>query len=353
MNDTRLPLNSKNLFQSASAKFTAFCIIITLVALGLLMVRAPQALDHALHIGYEYGLGVVSVLSVLFISHFIISFVIQIRQSRTDKAPDRARWYKSYFSNTRWKDISAASVALIVTTTSFTVHKGAVIGAMGYDYDEKFISWDRALFGGIDPWRITHSIFSTPAATGWIDFLYHPAFLPMLIGYLLCIPVRGKAELRYTYMVSYLASFVVIGMLMAASLPSAGPLFDGVLFGDGATFAPLVNRLNTQHLASDAQTSNAIREYLLTLHQRGNIKMGAGISAMPSMHIVLAFLWVFPSWHINRTLGVAMTIYALVIWIGSVHLGWHYFVDGLVGLIVVAIIWRAVGQSMGLYQRVR
>ena len=85
------------------------------------------------------------------------------------------------------------------------------------------------------------------------------------------------------------------------------------------------------------------------LHTRGEAGFFGGISAMPSMHITLAFLLVFAAWHMNRLLGVGVTIYALIIWFGSVHLAWHYFVDGLVGLIALCVIWAICGRAMGLY----
>jgi hypothetical protein len=38
-----------------------------------------------------------------------------------------------------------------------------------------------------------------------------------------------------------------------------------------------------------------------------------------------------------------MTAYALMIWIGSVHLGWHYATDGLVGVLMMLGLWKAAG----------
>ena len=67
------------------------------------------------------------------------------------------------------------------------------------------------------------------------------------------------------------------------------------------------------------------------------------------MHIVLASLWAFAAWHMSRVLGVALTGYVALIWIGSVHLGWHYFSDGLVSLVIIATVWWLVGRAMGLY----
>jgi hypothetical protein len=42
-------------------------------------------------------------------------------------------------------------------------------------------------------------------------------------------------------------------------------------------------------------------------------------------------------------LGIVFTVFALVILIGSVHLAWHYAVDGYAAVIAVGCLWVVVG----------
>jgi hypothetical protein len=35
--------------------------------------------------------------------------------------------------------------------------------------------------------------------------------------------------------------------------------------------------------------------------------------------------------------------YLGLIWFGSVHLGWHYFTDGIVGIAGALLVWRLAG----------
>jgi len=69
----------------------------------------------------------------------------------------------------------------------------------------------------------------------------------------------------------------------------------------------------------------------------GDIKF-YGISAMPSMHVALPVLYMLAGFRENRWLGWAFLVYLIAILIGSVHLGWHYAIDGYVSILVVAVL---------------
>ena len=64
---------------------------------------------------------------------------------------------------------------------------------------------------------------------------------------------------------------------------------------------------------------------------------------MPSMHLASTFCCVLLGLATRRWLGAVFGVFALLILVGSVHLGWHYAVDGYVAIIATCAIWRAVG----------
>ena len=60
---------------------------------------------------------------------------------------------------------------------------------------------------------------------------------------------------------------------------------------------------------------------------------------MPSLHVADA-LWVALIWNgLDRRLGVIGFSFFGLIAIGSVFLGWHYAVDGIVGAGIVLLAW--------------
>ena len=57
----------------------------------------------------------------------------------------------------------------------------------------------------------------------------------------------------------------------------------------------------------------------------------------------MATLFALAGWRLNRKLGVALFLYLVVVLIGSIHLGWHYGLDGYASILGAYAIWRLVG----------
>lgn len=347
--ETTLDFTDTETTAQMGSRFQKTAISVACVALSLMVFQSDAGIGAIAKVATGYGIGIALFVAILLLIQFLWHRMRE-RQSAAEQT-DPMAWYRAYIKRVRWGDITIALLTLMVTMSCFTIYKGTVVGSDGYGYDAAFTAWDRIIFADNDPWALTHAILPTAFATKVIDFLYHPAFFPMVIGYLLCFVAHGKPTLRYTYMTAYLASVVIIGMISANALHSAGPVYDGALFGDGTTFGPLIERLAAQNKEAGPFSAVFAQGYLLRLNEMDLAGLGGGISAMPSMHIVFAFLWAFAAFHLHRILGVVVAFYALIIWLGSVHLGWHYFVDGLVGLLLLAVIWYAAGRGFGLYGR--
>jgi len=71
--------------------------------------------------------------------------------------------------------------------------------------------------------------------------------------------------------------------------------------------------------------------------------VGGGISAMPSMHMSIVTLFVLAGWSVSRRWGLLATAFFVVIFLGSIHLGYHYAVDGYVSMALTTVIWVVSG----------
>jgi len=67
-------------------------------------------------------------------------------------------------------------------------------------------------------------------------------------------------------------------------------------------------------------------------------------TAMPSMHVAVVTLNALMLSHINRYVGALGWLYAAIILLTSVYLGWHYAIDGYVSIAGVSGIWWICGR---------
>jgi hypothetical protein len=254
----------------------------------------------------------------------------------------------------RWREdrllsMIAPPLLFALLMASFNAFKQRVLPQAGFGMDVPLAEIDRALFLGVDPWKLTHGLFDSPWASWAIDLSYHAWFAPMALGVMACAFLPAGADaLRYRYLTSYVLLWLIGGSLLALAMPAAGPCFQPGGLGGAAGFEPLMDRLGAQHdwLVGQGMSGLSALQYqdtLFTLFGGRELAIGAGISAMPSMHNGLAVLFAIAAFRVNRIAGMVLAAYALLIWIGSVHLGWHYAVDGPVAALVAVVAWRLSG----------
>jgi hypothetical protein len=139
--------------------------------------------------------------------------------------------------------------------------------------------------------------------------------------------------------------FIFIGSLTATYLSSAGPCYYNWVNGDPGPYKALIQHLKTQDLQlrkiSEALMLYSLdaQDYLKEAAQKRMLVYGGGISAMPSMHVSTATLAMLFGWHLNKTIGLLLGFGAILTWIGSIHLGWHYAVDGIFSFLMTLGVW--------------
>jgi membrane-associated phospholipid phosphatase len=93
-----------------------------------------------------------------------------------------------------------------------------------------------------------------------------------------------------------------------------------------------------------------VQEQLIAWYKGGNYGLGRGISAMPSMHVALAFLFFLAISKVSKWAGWVFGIFAVLIQIASIHLAYHFAVAGYVSVVLVALIWWAMGKATAYLQ---
>lgn len=249
---------------------------------------------------------------------------------------------KARYSTPEFRRIVLAGLPMlgvaILLLPFFSKMKSAIPLFNDYTWDAAFIEWDRAIFFGRDAWEVMQPVLGYPVVTAFLALLYQLWFLLLYPGVLFFAFCEVDSRVRRQFFLSYVLSWTLIGGAMATWLASVGPCFVGPMLGD-RTFDAQMAYL----YAADEQVPIMVlpvQEMLLEWYAEAENGLGSGITAMPSMHVAIAFLFWIAVRRIDRRWGAAFGAFFSITWISSVHLAYHYAVDGLVSVIAVAAIWK-------------
>lgn len=267
---------------------------------------------------------------------------------RRDPAPAR-RLIAALLRNLRTPWLLAATVGplvlLPVLCGAFGTLKVLMPHYLSFTHDHLFAGLDRALFLGTDPWRVTHAVFGGTTAMIVLDEIYTGwlALLPLAIGGFALVAPRTE---RARFILAMILIWALLGVAGAWAGSSAGPIFLDLLgHPDAARYHDLMRDLAAADAVDQPHGLNALRwrMVLWNAHVQHDLSFAMGISAMPSMHNAITTLYALAAFRLNKWLGIAAAVYAAVIFIGSIHLAWHYAVDGIVASGAVILIWLGVG----------
>jgi hypothetical protein len=282
---------------------------------------------------------------VLYIAALFVLFVAGLLLVLARHRPERPIG----FLFAAFKDSALASrlvrgvpmlAALVMFLPIFSKMKAAIPRFNAYTWDSTWIALDRALHV-TDPWRLLQPLVGYPAITAILAVFYHAWILLLYLGATYFCFLHADRALRAQFFIAYFACWAILGVVLATAFASVGPCFVGPILGD-PRFDEQMAYLRDANEVYPVMVLR-VQELLLERYQAAGTGLGSGITAMPSMHVSIAVLFALAVGQASRVLGIFSWLFAGIILIGSVHLAYHYAVDGYVSIIGTWLIWLAAG----------
>ncbi|SBS29725.1 hypothetical protein MAQ5080_01483 [Marinomonas aquimarina] len=235
-----------------------------------------------------------------------------------------------------------------VVFSIYTTTKQFIPNLVPFYLDPFLVKADYYLHFNNHPWELTHKLFNTSFLSGTLNLFYNLWFFFFWIFLMYFCFSKSRESLRKNSIITFLLCWVINGNILAILFSSAGPCYYDNLYQNSAPFGALFEVLNAQNLELVQNNhflgiwSLNIQDLLWQSYISGSSTFGGGISAMPSMHVSVATLMALSLANMNRILGLLGWLYLIIILIGSVHLGWHYALDGYISILTTVAIWYAV-----------
>jgi hypothetical protein len=236
-------------------------------------------------------------------------------------------------------------LALLLFMYAFTLFKANISRFMPFSWDVTFDHLDQAIHFGTRPWEWLHPVFGNIVGTLVLNVNYNLWFMvmQMFLVYFAFLQTPGIARTRF-----YVCFFLICsigGSMMAILFSSAGPCYFGFVVGGTGPYVSLTQYLREVNSVVPIWAVDT-QDMLWNLRNKGSI-MG-GISAMPSVHNATALLFVLTTWNRSKRLRNLLIAHMILIFLGSVHLGWHYAVDAYSAWALTLVLW-VVAHSLAMW----
>lgn len=253
--------------------------------------------------------------------------LVKMRRNGVDSPVD---YFRNEFD---WRKPAILGVAALLSGFNmicFMWIKAEINLVVPFRADQNIANIGRFIFGQ-DPWRFFRGMDLNLMALTY-NVLWFWALIITLFSVLIAKPTKERAASLF----SYFFLWSVFGPVGQYLVPAAGPIFYERI-GLGPRYDGLY--------ASIPALTSDISNYLWTHYHQRSLGLGAGISAMPSLHIATAAWMVLSLLSIRSRLALPAAILGLYLWVASIALGWHYFLDGVVGA-----LGAVIGHQIGLHQ---
>ncbi len=313
---------------------------LSLSALAMALI-AIWATDQSMGVFLFFSISLLMVTIIIIAVAALVKFTRMILFEHPE-SPIRefVRWFR--FTVMEPERLSNGLHAILIINfmgMAYGLLKSSIPVLVPFSWDTSFMELDKVLHFGWHPWEILQPVLGYPAVTFAMNFIYNiwffiiPAFF-VWVGF-----IMRDQGLRMQYIAASIITWIIGGNLFATLFSSAGPCFYALLGNSSDPYGPLMSYLNAANGQYDIWALG-VQETLWKNYTAGEMSV---ISAMPSMHIASSTLLALVAYAHNRRFGLLMTAYAVLIFLASIHLGWHYAVDGYFGALIAFASWRFAG----------
>ncbi len=195
-------------------------------------------------------------------------------------------------------------------------------------------TFERFLFDGQLPTVTLQQRFFDPENLHWWDYVLtgvHWSYF--FVPHIVAIRLWQRHPALFKHFLASMTLLLAVGLGIYFLIPSNPPWMAGEQFNSPA--APTVLRV-MQPVGE--QLGGGIYQASYRVIGESN-----PIAAMPSIHMAITFLLVFPARRIGRWWELLAWLYAASMGLALVYLGEHYVIDVVVGMAITAYGWYTAG----------
>jgi len=308
--------------------------IVLLHFIAVYVIHAVLGIHDRIAIVFHFNL--FTQMAIVFSGLFLIPHVIK-------------KSYHRYFTLRYICGFLTIFLLTPVFISTFASFKQTLPKIHDFHFDTAFMQMDYFIHFGRHPWELLSSLLAQPWIIRTIDALYMLWFV-LLAVFGVWMAWTQRRRLRICFFASILAVWIFLGQGMAVVFSSAGPCYFSKIVKDGEDpFQPLMSRLSEIHLDTTLWALNNQEGLWYAMWDEETWLPFGGISAMPSIHVAIATLFVLLTAEIRKWLAYIFAGYLVITQIGSVILGWHYAVDGYVSIILTCFIWYVIRYAVRQY----
>jgi membrane-associated phospholipid phosphatase len=195
-------------------------------------------------------------------------------------------------------------------------------------------NFERFLFDGQLPTVTLQQRFFDPGNLHWWDYaLTGVHWSYFFVPHIVAIHLWHRHPAIFKHFLASMTLLLAVGLGIYFLIPSNPPWLAGEQFNSPA--APTV--LRVMHAVGE-QLGGGVYQASYRVIGESN-----PIAAMPSIHMAITFLLVFPARRLGRRWGLLAWAYSTAMGLALVYLGEHYVIDVVVGMAVAAYGWYTAG----------